>query len=76
MLGYLDDWLLLPGLIWLVIRLIPAPALQECRDQADQWIKTEGGKPTSRIGAVLIVAAWIGASLALWQWLIKPWWTS
>lgn len=72
-LGYLDDVLLLPGLIWLVIRLIPAPVLQECRDQADRWIKTEGGKPTSRIGAVLIVACWIGASLALWHWWIRPW---
>lgn len=72
-LGYLDDVLLLPGLIWLVIRLIPAPVLQECRDQADRWIKTKGRKPTSRIGAVLIVACWIGASLALWHWLIQPW---
>lgn len=72
-LGYLDDVLLLPGLIWLVIRLIPAPVLQECREQADLWIKTEGGKPTSRIGAVLIVAIWIGASLALWHWWVRPW---
>lgn len=72
-LGYLDDVLLLPGLIWLMIRLIPAPVLQECRDHADLWIKTEGGKPTSRIGAVLIVACWIGATVALWHWLIQPW---
>ena len=72
-LGYLDDVLLLPGLIWLVIRLIPAPVLQECREQADQWIKTEGGKPVSRIGVVLIVACWIGAGLALWHWWVRPW---
>lgn len=72
-LGYLDDVLLLPGLIWLVIRLIPALVLQQCREQADLWIKTEGSKPSSRIGAVLIVAVWIGASLALWHWGIRPW---
>ena len=68
-LGYVDDLLLLPGMIWLAIRLIPAPVLQQCRDQADLWIKTSGGKPTSRIGAVLGVAGWVGAGLALWQWL-------
>ena len=68
-LGCVDDLLLLPGMIWLAIRLIPAPVLQQCRDQADLWIKTSGGKPTSRIGAVLVVAIWVGAGLALWHWL-------
>ena len=68
-LGCVDDLLLLPGMIWLAIRLIPAPVLQQCRDQADLWIKTSGGKPTSRIGAVLVVAVWMGAGLALWHWL-------
>jgi len=68
-LGYLDDVLLLPGLIWLVVRLLPAPVRKDCRDQADLWIKTRGGKPSSRIGAVLVVACWIGVSLALWHWL-------
>ena len=68
-LGCVDDLLLLPGMIWLAIRLIPAPVLQQCRDQADLWIKSSGGKPASRIGAVLVVAIWVGAGLALWQWL-------
>ena len=48
MLGCVDDLLLLPGLIWLAIRLIPAPVLQQCRDQADLWIKSSGGKPAQR----------------------------
>ena len=72
-LGYLDDVILLPALIWAAIRLIPAPVLGECREQADHWMSRQGRKPTSRVGALLIVAIWIGASLALWQWLIKPW---
>ncbi len=72
-LGYLDDVILLPGLIWLAIRMIPAPILADCRDRADQWMKTEGGKPTSRAGAVLIVVVWVGATFALWHWVIGPW---
>ena len=72
-LGYLDDVILLPALIWVAIRLIPTPVLGECRDQADRWMSQQGKKPTSWAGALLIVVVWIGASVALWQWLIKPW---
>ena len=71
--GYLDDVILLPALIWLAIRMIPSPVLVECRDQADHWMQTQGEKPTSRAGAVVIVAIWVGVSLGLWFWLIKPW---
>ena len=67
-LGYLDDALLLPGLIWLNIRLIPADVLEECRQRADLWIKEQGAKPRSIAGAVLVVAVWIGLGAALWAW--------
>ena len=72
-LGYLDDVILLPALIWLAMRMIPAPILEECRERADEWMKAAGGKPASRAGAVLIVMAWITVSLALWHWAIGPW---
>jgi len=67
-LGYLDDVLLLPGLIWLSIRLIPADVLEECRQRADLWMKEQGAKPRSIAGAVLILAIWIGLGAALWAW--------
>jgi uncharacterized membrane protein YkvA (DUF1232 family) len=72
-LGYVDDVILLPGLIWLAIRLIPAPVLAQCREQADEWMKTEGKKPTSRAGVLLVVAIWIAATWSFWQWVVKPW---
>lgn len=72
-LGYLDDVILLPGLIWLTIKLLPAPVLEACRGQADEWMQMEGKKPTSRAGAVLVVAVWIAASVAIWHWVIRPW---
>ena len=37
-LGYVDDVLLLPGLIWLAIRLTPAAILAECRQHGAQWM--------------------------------------
>lgn len=73
MLGYLDDVLLLPGLIWLAIRLLPPEVLTDCRSQADAWMKTQGKKPSSRLGAAAIVLLWITVSFALWVWLFQPW---
>lgn len=68
-LGYLDDVLLLPALIWLVIRLLPPDVVQECREQAQKWMETQGAKPKSRLGAAIIVAIWILVGYLCWRWL-------
>ena len=61
-LGYLDDFIILPLLIALAIRLIPGAILSECRAQAaDLWA---GGKPKSWKYAVPIFVVWL-AILAL-----------
>ncbi len=65
-LGYLDDVLLLTGLIWITIKLLPPEVLAECSGQADDWIRSNGAKPTSRAGAALIVVLWIAIGAALW----------
>ena len=71
-LGYLDDIILLPGLIWLAIRLLPPDVLADCRSQADEWMQTTGSKPSSRAGAILIVLLWLTVGAALWIWLVQP----
>lgn len=65
-LGYVDDAILLPGMIWLAVRLIPAPVLAECRAQADDWIARGAERPRSYIGAAVIVLLWLVAGYALW----------
>jgi uncharacterized membrane protein YkvA (DUF1232 family) len=70
-LGYLDDLLLLPGLIWLAIRLVPPAILAECRAQAEQWIAARRATPSSRAGAVLVVALWAVAAAALALWVFR-----
>lgn len=59
-LGYLDDLALLPIGVLLVLRLIPAPIMVECRERA----RTElaGGVPASRRAAAAIVAIWLVAA--------------
>ncbi len=57
-LGYLDDLIIVPLGIWLVIKMIPPQILAECREKAATEI--ERGKPINRAAAVVIVAIWIG----------------
>ena len=68
-LGCVDDVLLLPGLIWLTLQLLPPDVLTECRGHADAWMQTQGAKPRSMAGAVLVVALWLLVGSALWVWL-------
>lgn len=63
-LGYLDDVLLLPVLIWLTVKLLPGDVLLECRQQADAWMQKQGSKPRSPAGVALVVAVWL-----LMSWL-------
>ena len=68
-LGSVDDVLLLPGLIWLTLQLLPPDVLTECRGHADAWMQTQGAKPRSMAGVVLVVALWLLVGIALWVWL-------
>jgi uncharacterized membrane protein YkvA (DUF1232 family) len=71
-LGYVDDLILLPGLIWLAIRLLPPDVLAQCRGQADAWMRHNGSKPTSRVGAFLVVLLWLLVAAAMGTWIIRP----
>ena len=67
-LGYLDDLVLLPALIWLAVRLMPGALLADCRAQADTWMRTRQRKPVSRWGVLLVLGVWAGLGWALWRW--------
>ena len=66
-LGYLDDFVLIPLGLMLVIRLIPEDALAECRQKSEEIVgrATRAGK----IAAAVIVVIWI-LTAALVVWLI------
>jgi uncharacterized membrane protein YkvA (DUF1232 family) len=66
-LGYIDEVILLPVAIALVIKMIPAPLMAEFRDEAQRRAE----RPTSRAGALVIVAIWV-AALALTLWAFWP----
>jgi uncharacterized membrane protein YkvA (DUF1232 family) len=66
-LGYLDEVILLPIAIALVIRMIPEPLMAEFREQAQR----RSERPTSRAAAAVIIALWI-AAIALTLWAFCP----
>jgi uncharacterized membrane protein YkvA (DUF1232 family) len=61
-LGYLDDLILLPLGIWLVLRLIPPGVMAECRVQARQLAGQR--QPANWIAGGVIVLLWL--LVALW----------
>lgn len=70
-LGFLDDVILLPVLIWLIVRHLPEHIALDCRQQADVWMAERKAKPVSRVGIVLVLLAWAAVAWVLvkWVWL-------
>ncbi|WP_454631328.1 YkvA family protein [Bradyrhizobium cenepequi] len=60
-IGYLDDLVLVPLGIWLVISLVPKEIMVECRARASE----ASPLPASRAAMAIIILLWIGAALAL-----------
>lgn len=56
-LGFVDDAILLPILIWLSLKLIPPEVIAQCRESADEVFA--GGRPKSYLAAGVIVLVWI-----------------
>ena len=67
LLGYLDELVIVPLGILLVVRLIPENLMREFRARADEIVK----RPRSVAAAIAIVATWISLA-ALVAWLTWP----
>ncbi len=68
-IGYLDDIILLPLAVMLVVRLIPDDVMADLRKQADRRLSQP--RPRSLIAAVVIVAVWVTVCVgAAWLALV------
>ena len=65
-LGYLDDIVLVPLGLALVVRLLPESVLASAREQAQR----AADRPTSRLAAGVIVAIWLLALFFLGRWAL------
>jgi uncharacterized membrane protein YkvA (DUF1232 family) len=57
-IGYLDDLILIPLGIALVIKLIPAEVMQDCREKAA--LTMQAGKPKNWVAGGIIILIWVG----------------
>jgi len=63
-LGYLDDLIILPILIFFAIKLIPKNILEECKEEAkDLW---KNGKPKKWYYGIPIIIIWLLVILLIW----------
>ena len=68
-LGQLDDLILLPLGIALVLHLIPADVMADCRLRAE--LELADNRPVSRVAGVVILALWIVAIAVLIRVLLR-----
>ncbi|MPR10931.1 YkvA family protein [Microvirga tunisiensis] len=68
-LGYLDELIVLPIAIALVIKLIPSPLMAEFRAE----VQRRSERPISRVAAAVIIGLWIAAAaFLLWAFWPTP----
>jgi uncharacterized membrane protein YkvA (DUF1232 family) len=72
-LGYLDELILLPGAIYLAIKLIPGHVLQQCRAQAAAWDAGQNSRPRSYAAAAVIVLIWVALGWLIWRGAAGLW---
>jgi len=56
-LGYLDDFILIPMGVAIALKLIPAEIMEECRKEAEA--KLQSDIPEAKAAGVIIVMLWI-----------------
>ncbi|MCX7303787.1 MAG: YkvA family protein [Hyphomicrobiales bacterium] len=63
-LGYLDDLIIVPLGIWIVVRLMPNELMNELRIKAELM----EARPGSRVGAAIVGSLWAISAAALLWW--------
>jgi len=66
-LGYLDELVLLPAAVWVILRFIDPEIIAEHRAAATKI----AARPVSVWGAVVVIAVWLAAA-ALLMWIFWP----
>jgi len=64
-IGYLDDLILIPIGLWVIIKLIPTDVMEDCRARATSAPKL----PASKKAAAIIAIIWLSLAL-LTLWLV------
>jgi len=66
-IGYLDDLIIIPGGLWLAVKLIPADVLEEARGKVEQAKGPE--RSVGYVGVIVIVLTWVVILIGLIKFL-------
>jgi uncharacterized membrane protein YkvA (DUF1232 family) len=70
-IGFLDELILLPILLFFAIKLIPQKIYLEAKLLAENWIIENRKKPKSKLGLFLILLIWIALTYFVIKFLFK-----
>ena len=70
-LGYLDDLIIVPAGVWLLLKIVPDQILSDSRTDAAEWLSTHAERPRSVGGLIMILALWIAAGWAVFHWIAE-----
>lgn len=68
-IGYLDDLILLPLGIALIVKLTPPEVIQAAKERAATFTE----RPTSYAAAAFVIAVWLVIAMASYKWLVAAW---
>ncbi len=66
-LGYVDDLLIVPISVWLLLKMLPREVLEECRAQSRARLEQGLSKPRSLAGLLVVVTLWSVGAWACWR---------
>lgn len=66
-LGLLDDVLIVPAGIWLVLKLVPELLMAEFRERATRL----AARPNSTVGLIIVLAVWLALAALFGLFLIR-----
>ena len=67
-IGYLDDLVLVPMAIWVILRFTPEIVIAECRVKAKKQFV--GNEAVSVFGTAIVVLIWVLFGFGVWWWMI------
>ncbi|MBJ8504416.1 DUF1232 domain-containing protein [Acinetobacter seifertii] len=68
-LGFVDDAIILPILIWLALRFTPEQVIFDAEQQANEWLEEHEKAPRNYLVAVLIILIWITLAVMAYFYL-------
>ena len=69
-LGYLDDLIIVPGGVWLLLKILPENVVVDSRAESEKWFLKQKEKPRSYVGLCIILILWLLAAWTIYRMFV------